>query len=49
MLAEQVHAPLPLDLDCEAVDQLHDLPPAHLLLPLRPVLPLFALFGLGDA
>lgn len=48
MLAEQVDAPLPLDLDCEGVDQLHDIPLTHLSLSLRPVLLLFALSGLGD-
>lgn len=48
MLAEQVDAPLSLDLDCEGVDQLHDLPLTHPFLSLRPVLLLFPLSGLGD-
>lgn len=48
MLAEQVHAPLSLYLDCEGVDQLHDVDLTHLFLSLRPVLFLFSFFGFGD-
>jgi hypothetical protein len=49
MLAEDVHAPLPLDLEGVGVDQIHYLPLTHLLLPLRPLLLLSPLFGLGNA